>query len=67
MANVQHTYYGYGDPNDNPNLELTGDAVGLHHYLDDETGAIWMSRGADGQHFDWVMIYETPPYEEPAT
>lgn len=66
MANVQHTYVGYGDPNGNPDFELTGDAVGLHHYMDEETGNIWLSRGLDGQHFDWVLIYGEPgPEPEP--
>lgn len=61
MSNVQHTYYGNGNPNDNPDLELTGDAVGLHHYQDDDTGNIWMSRAAftpDKIHADWVLIYK---------
>lgn len=60
MSNVQHTYYGEGDPNSIPELELTGDAVGLHHYLDDATGNIWLSRSGDGAHIDWVLIYGEP-------
>lgn len=67
MSDVQHTYYGHGDPNDNPDLALTGDAAGLHHYLDKETGNIWMSRTIEGQHDDWVLIYENPDHEQPAT
>lgn len=44
MANIQHLYRGMGDPNDNPSLELTGDAVGNHIYQD-ITGdlATWVS------------------------
>lgn len=44
MAAVKHLYTGYGDPNDNPDLELTGDAVGNHLYQDlDDDQAVWIS------------------------
>lgn len=43
MANIQHTYSGVGDPNNNPELQLTGDAIGLHFYLDTEEGSLWFS------------------------
>lgn len=67
MSNVQHTYHGYGNPNYDSDFDLTGDAVGLHHYLCAETGNIWMSRTWNGEHDDWVLIYEDPDYEQPAT
>lgn len=66
MSNVQHTYYGHGDPNNNPDLALTGDAIGLHHYLDKETGAIWMSRTIGEDHDDWVLIYGESGEPQPA-
>lgn len=44
MANIQHLYTGIGDPNDNPDLELTGDAVGTHLYQDSNDDlSVWIS------------------------
>ncbi len=44
MANVQHIYSGEGNPNSNPALALTGDAVGVHLYMNTEDGSVWISR-----------------------
>ena len=50
MANVQHLYRGVGDPNDNPDLELTGDAVGSHLYQDIENSQrVWISTSFEDQ------------------
>lgn len=44
MANIQHLYRGVGDPNNNPDLELNGDAVGNHLYQDIENSqSVWIS------------------------
>lgn len=44
MANIQHLYRGVGNPNDNPDLHLTGDAVGNHLYQDSNNSqSVWIS------------------------
>lgn len=65
MANVQHLYRGVGDPNDNPDLDLTGDAVGNHLYQDSNNAQlVWISTTYEGQggfyHEGWErLILET--------
>lgn len=61
MAAVKHLYMGHGDPNDNPDLELAGDAVGNHLYEDlDGTGSVWISRvyedGGVTLHAGWERL-----------
>ena len=61
MANIQHLYRGAGDPNDNPELELTGDAVGNHLYQDIENGkSVWISTTYEDQgnfyHEAWERL-----------
>lgn len=44
MANIKHLYRGEGDPHDNPDLDLTGDAVGNHLYQDsNHSQSVWIS------------------------
>lgn len=43
MANIQHLYRGEGNPNDNPALVLTGDALGNHLYQDNNNSQVWIS------------------------
>ena len=63
MANVKHLYTGHGDPNDNPELELSGDAIGNHLYqdLDDHT-QVWMSvfeeDGGQFYHVGWQPLFK---------
>lgn len=61
MANIQHLYRGVGDPNDNPNLELTGDAVGNHLYQDsNDAQLVWISTTREDQgnfyHVAWERL-----------
>lgn len=57
MATVKHLYTGHGDPNDNPELALTGDAVGNHLYQDlDSEDSVWMSYHWGGQHVGWRKL-----------
>lgn len=58
MATVKHLYTGHGNPNDNPELELTGDAVGNHLYQDLNNGqAVWISTTYEDEgqiyHYEW--------------
>lgn len=61
MANIQHLYRGAGDPHDNPDLELTGDAIGNHLYQDsNDSQSIWMSTTYEEEghvyHDGWVRM-----------
>lgn len=60
MAKIQHLYTGFGNPNDNPELVLTGEAVGSHLYSDLENSSSWMALSkADGEsvvHNRWVRL-----------
>ena len=61
MTAVKHLYTGHGNPNDNPDLQLEGDAVGNHLYQDlDNSQSVWISTfsGYDGQfyHEGWLRI-----------
>src|SRR5690554_3268066 len=61
MANIQHLYRGEGNPNDNPALELTGDAVGNHLYQDiDDSQLVWMSvlyvEEGHAYHIGWERL-----------
>lgn len=57
MVAVKHLYAGYGNPNDNLDLELTGDAVGNHLYQDlDNEDSVWMSYHSGGQHVGWQKL-----------
>lgn len=42
MAAVKHLYTGYGDPNENPDLMLEGDAAGNHLYQDLHDNSMWI-------------------------
>ena len=62
MANIQHLYRGVGDPNDNPDLALTGDAVGNHLYQDSsDTQLVWISTTYEDQgnfyHEAWERLF----------
>lgn len=60
MAKIQHLYEGVGDPNENPELELTGEAVGNHLYSDLDNSSVWMSLtkagGERAVHNRWIRI-----------
>ncbi len=61
MANIQHLYRGVGNPNDNPALELTGDAVGNHLYQDsNDSQLVWMSvfyvEEGHAYHIGWERL-----------
>lgn len=64
MANIQHIYDGDGDPNLNPALTLQGAAIGVHLYLDNLTGDVWMSTFIVTEgvktHEKWRMITLLP-------
>ena len=62
MANIQHLYRGAGDPNDNPDLDLTGDAVGNHIYQDiTDDLSVWISLFYEEEghvhHEGWVRMF----------
>lgn len=73
MANIQHLYRGVGDPNDNPDLDLTGDAVGNHLYQDSNSSQlVWISTTYEEEghvhHGGWQRMFieadlSIPPVE----
>ena len=67
MANVQHIYSGISNPNYKSELQLQGDAVGVHLYMDTQTGNVWMSTFYIDQgvknHDGWQMVTFTNPIE----
>lgn len=61
MANIRHLYRGAGNPNNNPDLELNGDAVGNHLYQDIENNQnIWIATTYVEQgnlyHAEWERL-----------
>lgn len=65
MAAVKHLYTGHGNPNDNPDLALTGDAVGNHLYQDlDNSQAVWISSTYEDEgqiyHDEWQRMILAP-------
>ena len=65
MANVQHIYSGIDNPNYTFELQLQGDAVGVHLYMDTQNGDVWMSKFFIDQgvktHGGWQMVTLTEP------